>query len=93
MQHLKPKAIRGVAVLVMLIAVVVTPAGVAAADAPDDGASCVGQFSSFFAHGGAGTHRSAVAQGFAHDAHPAGRNVYSHVAEGHGSLADCFAMF
>ncbi len=93
MQHVKSKAIRGVAVLVILLAMAVTPAGVAAADAPNDGASCVGQFSSFFAHGGAGTHRSQVAQGFAHDLRPAGRNVYSHVAKGHASLNDCFAMF
>ncbi len=51
---------------------------------------CVGQFSSFFAHGGGGTHRSAVAQDFAHNSRPAGANVYSHVAEFHGDLAACF---
>ena len=60
---------------------------------PGDRASCVGQFSSFFAHGGGGTHRSDVAQGFARDARPAGQNVYSHVAEGHGSLESCFEQF
>ena len=48
---------------------------------PGDQAACVGQFSSFFAHGGGGTHRSDVAQGFAADAHPAGLNVYSHVVD------------
>ena len=42
---------------------------------PGDRAACVGQFSSFFAHGGGGTHRSDVAKGFATDAHPAGLNV------------------
>jgi hypothetical protein len=60
---------------------------------PGDRAACVGQFSSYFAHGGGGTHRSDVAQGFAADAHPAGLNVYSHVAKGHGSLDSCFEQF
>jgi hypothetical protein len=60
---------------------------------PDDGAACVGQFSRFFAHGGGGTHRSDVAQGFAADAQPAGLNVYSHVSKGHGSLESCFEQF
>jgi hypothetical protein len=92
MQHLNVKAVRA-AVLAVLVAIAVAPVGVAAADAPNDRASCVGQFSSFFAQGGGGTHRSDVAQGFAHDARPAGRNVYSHVAEGHASLDECFAMF
>lgn len=58
-----------------------------------DRADCVGQFSSFFAHGGGGTHRSDIATGFAADAHPAGLNVYSHVATGHGSLESCFEQF
>jgi hypothetical protein len=75
------------AVLATGLAVPVALAG------PGDRASCVGQFSSFFAHGGGGTHRSAVARGFAADAHPAGRNVYSHVAEGHGWLDSCFEQF
>jgi hypothetical protein len=75
------------AVLATGLAVPVALAG------PGDRASCVGQFSSFFAHGGGGSHRSDVAQGFAADAHPAGRNVYSHVAEGHGSLESCFEQF
>ena len=75
------------ALLATAIAVPVALAG------PGDGASCVGQFSSFFAHGGGGTHRSDVAQGFAADAHPAGLNVYSHVAGGHGSLESCFEQF
>ena len=91
MYHVKSKAVRGAAALVMLLALAAAPATVAAA--PDDGSSCVGQFSSFYAQGGEGTHRSEVAQGFAHGAQPAGLNVYSHVAEGHGSLDDCFAMF
>ena len=60
---------------------------------PGDRADCVGQFSSFFAHGGNGTHRSDIATGFAADAHPAGLNVYSHVATGHGSLESCFEQF
>ena len=60
---------------------------------PGDRAACVGQFSSFFAHGGGETHRSDVARGFAAGAHPAGRNVYSHVATGHGSLESCFEQF
>ena len=57
-----------------------------------DSAGCVGQFSTFFAHGGGGTHRSAVAQDFAQNSRPAGANVYSHVAEFHGDLAACFAQ-
>ena len=64
------------------------PAGASAA--PNERADCVGAFSSFFAHGGFDTHRSEVAQGFAHDAQPAGLNVYSHVATLHGSLEVCF---
>jgi hypothetical protein len=75
------------AVLATSLAVPVALAG------PGDGASCVGQFSSFFAHGGGGTHRSDVAKGFTADAHPAGLNVYSHVAKGHGSLESCFEQF
>ena len=61
-----------------------------AAAGPGDRADCVGQFSSFFAHGGGGTHRSYIATGFAVEAHPAGLNVYSHVADSHGSLESCF---
>jgi hypothetical protein len=60
------------------------------ASAASDNAGCVGQFSSFFAHGGGGMHRSEVAQNFAHNEHPAGLNVYSHVAEFHGTLEECF---
>ena len=52
-----------------------------------DNAGCVGQFSSFFAQQGI---RDDVAQDFAHNARPAGKNVYSHVAEFHGSLQECF---
>jgi hypothetical protein len=55
-----------------------------------ENAGCVGQFSSFFAHGGGGTHRSEIAQQFAAEAHPAGRNVYSHVAQFRGTLEECF---
>jgi hypothetical protein len=71
------------------LAALAVPVGTAAAE-PSENASCVGAFSSFFAHGGFGTHRSDVAQNFAHNAQPAGRNVYSHVAEFHGSLDECF---
>jgi hypothetical protein len=60
------------------------------ASAASDNAGCVGQFSTFFAQGGGGTHRSDVAQEFAHDARPAGLNVYSHVAQFHGTLQECF---
>jgi hypothetical protein len=58
--------------------------------AASDKAGCVGQFSSFFAHGGGGTHRSEVARDFAHNARPAGLNVYRHVAGFHGTLEECF---
>ena len=91
MDHVRLKAMRAGAALAVLLALAGAPAGAAAA--PSDTGSCVGQFSSFFAHGGGGTHRSEVAKGFAHEARPAGLNVYSHVAEGHGSLADCFEQF
>ena len=46
--------------------------------------------SHYFAHGGGGTHRSEVAQDFAHNARPAGRTVHSHVAQSRGDLASCF---
>jgi len=55
--------------------------------AASDEAGCVGQFSSFFAQQGL---RDDVAQNFAHNARPAGQNVYSHVAEFHGTLQQCF---
>jgi hypothetical protein len=89
MNSVRSRIVRSVvlAVLATGLAVPIALAG------PGDRASCVGQFSSFFAHGGGGTHRSDVAQGFAVDAHPAGRNVYSHVAEGQGSLESCFEQF
>jgi hypothetical protein len=67
-----------------------TAAPAAPASAASDTAGCVGQFSSFFAHGGLGMHRSEVATRFAHEERPAGRNVYSHVAKFHGSLESCF---
>jgi hypothetical protein len=70
-----------------------TLAGAASARAASDSAGCVGQLSTFFAHGGEGTHRSAVAQDFAHNARPAGANVYSHVAQFiHGDLDSCMAQ-
>lgn len=47
----------------------------------------------FFAHGGEGTHRSELAQHFATDHHPAGRNVYSHVAQAHGTLPESSTLF
>ena len=89
MRVLSSRITRSVALALLATALAVP---VAAAD-PGDRAACVGQFSSFFAHGGGGTHRSDVANGFATDAHPAGLNVYSHVAEGHGSLESCFDQF
>ena len=80
---------RSIILATVALATTGVPAGTAAA-APPDGASCVGQFSTFFAHGGQGTHRSAVAQDFAHNSRPAGRNVYSQVAKLHGTLQECF---
>jgi hypothetical protein len=71
------------------LAALVVPIGNASAE-PNEAASCVGTFSSFFAHDGFGIHRSDVAQDFAHNARPAGQNVYSHVAQEHGGLEECF---
>jgi hypothetical protein len=71
------------------LAALVAPIGNASAE-PNEGAACVGTFSSFFAHDGFGIHRSDVAQDFAHNEQPAGQNVYSHIAQFHGSLDDCF---
>jgi hypothetical protein len=67
-------------------------ASAASALGASDNASCVGQFSTFFAHGGLGIHRSEIAQDFAHNARPAGANVYSHIAQLHGDLDSCFAQ-
>ena len=89
MRALSSRIARSVA-LALLAAAVAVPV---AAATPSNRADCVGQFSSFFAHGGGGTHRSDVARGFAADSHPAGRNVYSHVAVGHGSVESCFEQF
>ena len=89
MRAFRSRIARAVAFAMLATALAVP---VAAAD-PGDRAACVGQFSSFFAQGGGGTHRSDVAKGFAADAHPAGLNVYSHVAKGHGSLESCFEQF
>lgn len=72
------------ATLVALVA----PIGNASAE-PNEGASCVGTFSSFFAHDRLGLHRSDRALDFAHNAQPAGQNVYSHVAQFHGTLDEC----
>lgn len=69
------------------LAALAAPVANASAE-PNERAGCVGAFSSFFAHDGFGMHRSEVAQNFAHNARPAG-NVYSHVAEFHGSLDEC----
>ena len=80
---------RSVALALLATALAVSVAAAGSSDRAD----CVGQFSSFFAHGGDGTHRSDIATGFAADAHPAGLNVYSHVATGHGSLESCFEQF
>jgi hypothetical protein len=71
------------------LAALVAPMGNASAG-PNEGAGCVGAFSSFFAHNGFDMHRSEVALNFAQNRHPAGLNVYSHVAEFHGSLDECF---
>ena len=71
------------------LAALVAPIGNASAQ-PNERASCVGMFSSFFAHDGFGMHRSDVALNFAQNAQPAGQNVYSHVAEVHGTLDECF---
>ena len=73
-----------------IVALALAAGATGTAGAASDRANCVGQFSSFFAHGGMGTHRSEVAQDFAKNAQPAGKNVYSHVAEFHGTLEECF---
>jgi hypothetical protein len=79
--------------LIGTVVLAVALAGMAGtAGAADDNAGCVGQFSSFFAQGGLETHRSELAQDFAKNAQPAGQNVYSHVAEFHGTLEECFAQ-
>ena len=78
-----------VIVMGAILAALTVPVANASAE-PSDQAGCVGAFSSFFAHDGFGMHRSVVALDFAKNEHPAGRNVYSHVAEFHGSLDECF---
>ncbi len=93
MDHMRLRVVRVVTALIVTMALAAVPASVAAADRPADAGSCVGQFSSYFAQGGSGIHRSDVARNYAHNARPAGLIVYSHVADGHGSLNDCFAMF
>jgi len=74
----------------ILCATALLLASAGSALAANDRAGCVGQFSSFLAHGGLRTHRSAVAQDFAHNSRPAGATVYSHVAESHGDIDSCF---
>ena len=92
MNKIKRQLTRIGGVTLIAIATVAAPAP-ASASGPNDNANCVGQFSSYYAQGGDGTHRAEVAQNFAHNAAPAGRNVYSHVATGHGSLESCFEQF
>lgn len=80
--------------LAAMILVTAFPPGVAGASAPDDSASCVAAYSVFFAHRGSEAlplHRSDIAQHYAHEEQPAGVNVYSRVAEEHGSLEECTA--
>ena len=79
------KRVAAIAGSVLAAAALASPASAAS-----DSAGCVGQFSSFFAHGGLGMQRSQVARQFARENRPAGRNVYSHVAQFHGSLGACF---
>jgi hypothetical protein len=86
------KKLRALAALTLLLGLAAAPASVAAAG-PNDNAACVGQFSRYYAQGGGDTHRSEVAQDFAKNARPAGANVYSNVAQGHGSLGSCVIQF
>jgi hypothetical protein len=78
-----------VIVMGAILAALTVPVANASAE-PSEQAGCVGAFSSFFAHDGFEMHRSEVALDFVKTAHPAGLNVYSHVAEFHGSLDECF---
>jgi hypothetical protein len=70
----------------LLLATALVLASAASALAASDNAGCVGQFSAFFAHAG---QRSEVATDFAHNARPAGANVYSNIAKLHGTLEEC----
>lgn len=83
-QMLRPRN-RFLLIASVVLATAATSAGPAAA--ASDNAGCVGQFSSSFAQQGV---RDDIAQDFAHNARPAGKNVYSHVAKSHGSLQECF---
>lgn len=74
----------------ILCATALLLASAGSALAVNDRSGCVGQFSTFFAHGGLELHRSVVAQDFAHNARPAGANIYSQVAKTHGDLDSCF---
>jgi len=86
------KKVRALVALTLLLGLAAAPASVAAAG-PNDNAACVGQFSRYYAQGGGNTHRSAVALNFAQNMRPAGANVYSNVAQGHGTLAACAIQF
>jgi hypothetical protein len=90
MRHIPIPIGRTVRAALLAVTAIGASASCALAGSPSPNANCVGQFSHYFAQGGGETHRSEVAQGFAADARPAGRNVYSHVAETHGTLEACF---
>jgi hypothetical protein len=70
-----------------MLAALAVPVGTASA-APNENAACVGTFSSFFAQQGI---RDDLAREFGQNARPAGQNVYSHVAQEHGGLEECFS--
>ena len=91
--HMFVQRVAVIAGSLLAAAAFATPAS-AITDSPpvSNSAGCVGQFSGFFAHGGLDTTRSAKALEFAHEDQPAGLNVYSHVAEFHGSLDSCFVQ-
>ncbi|HET9456178.1 MAG TPA: hypothetical protein VFO78_02465 [Candidatus Limnocylindrales bacterium] len=90
MRHLPIPIGRTVRAALLAVAAIAATVSGALAASPSPNANCVGQFSHFFAQGGGGTHRSDVAKGFAAELRPAGKNVYSHVAETHGTLEACF---
>ena len=86
------KKLRALAALTLLLGLAAAPASVAAAG-PNDNAACVGQFSRYYAQNEGGMRRSDVAQYYAKNFRPAGANVFSNVAQGHGSLAACDAQY
>ena len=67
-------------------------AGAASALAVSDSAGCVVNSRGSSPPGGFDTHRSVVAQDFAHNARPAGANVDRHLAQFRGDLDSCFAQ-